>query len=110
MATRSATLGKWSNPGDEEDSVFTVPTGVTWLLKSVYASLGAGNSPWVTFRVDNGAGGFSTYILSQAGTRYIPIVWYGWLAMGPGSKLYVFSQTNGSSGWASGAKLLGVAP
>jgi hypothetical protein len=110
MATHSGILGRWALPADDEEPIFTVPADTTWIVKSIYASTNTGPSPWLYVRVDNGAGGFNTYILSVSTVRWVPAVWSGWLVLNAGCKLWAFSQNVGSSGWVSGARLLGTAP
>lgn len=111
MAVRSAELGRlvWSGAGSQ--TLFTVPSGETWILKDLRLAsahtaafnflvfVSDGTTPHLVMVVPIGVG--------PAATGVLP-----WLVLEPGYSLVIVptvTPTGGAIAYASGAMLAGVA-
>lgn len=89
--------------------LFTVPEGITVLVKSINVYSHASGQGSVLFHAFDPSGAHVVLVrltTSQSGSSY----WDGWVAMDPGSRLRAENTAgNLADLWVSGTKLIGTA-
>ena len=110
--TRSGVLGRMNSvSGANVYTLFTVPAGMTYIVKDVMIqNQTAGVLKVIVWLQD--AGDTVEGVIQELSMAARQVVhWQGWGAAGPGDKMTVFIDvaTPGANVWASGAKLPGVA-
>lgn len=111
MTVRSAELGSigWVAAGTQ--TIFTVPSGETWVVKDL--RMGSTHTAALTmwFFIVRGAGSYLAIVQALAiGPSAAGLT--PWIALEPGDQLVVIPSVTPTAGayvWASGAKLAGVA-
>lgn len=106
MAVRSANLAVGTAPTSTVATAATCPAGETWIIKDVrvYSATGTPRA-----YVGVARGSLQCSIVDESvpgpGSRGLEC----WVVLEPGDSIEVYSQTNTSSYWVSGAMLVGVA-
>lgn len=112
MPTRSARLAASHPAAATATTLFTVPNGYTYLIKSVFVYENAPggdtiivnmSSPGVPAQI---AGSLLAGSALASGGR---MEWEGWAALNPGDSLVVYASLGLADFWVNGAKLPGVA-
>jgi hypothetical protein len=96
--------------GSQAVTLFTVPDGYTYLVKSIYGQ-NVGSAGGATDVIANAAAGSGVTIALVASTAGQTYRWDGWLALDPGARL-TFNNWGpaATSYYVSGTKLPGAAP
>lgn len=110
MAVRSARLYAGPTPVvGAFSNVYTVPAGVTTLLKEIVCALTSSSATSAFLRIASGA--TEVNMLTVSGSFPLIVRMPCWTALEPGTTIGVWqSVTNGASWYVSGAELVGVAP
>jgi hypothetical protein len=109
MPTRSTALAVAIPVAGPLVTLFTVPAGFTYVVKSLMIYNG-GVGPDTLYAGFKDPAGTDVYVYTnQALASAGRLEWNGWMAMNPGAQFVVFSTTGNSHFWVSGAKLEGVA-
>jgi hypothetical protein len=90
-------------------SLFTVPAGQTYLVKSIMGNDPGPAGDTVSVWAQDVAGvavNFVEGLVLAVGARF---EWDGWVALNPGEQLFVYAVNGNTGFWISGTKLPGIA-
>lgn len=109
MPTRSTVLGALKPAAATNTTVFTVPAGMTYLVKSIFVAGAGGTADTVYVTANDPNGTIVWWYWNQPLPIAGRLEWEGWFALNPG-QFVVINSANGASGfWINGAKLIGTA-
>lgn len=83
------------------DTLYTVPSGITAVVRSIYMVPFGGGTPWTMFWEINST--FWSYFSAAASTD--PFEWEGRVVMNPGDELKLETGSGGWAGVVSGYEL-----
>lgn len=109
MPIRTAQFFSGVVAGAGNNTIFTVPAGVTWLLKNVRLTNNSNVGELTACLINPATGGFVDLIDGVTLGAQQSVEWAGFVVMLAGDRLRIFSANGTTSGWISGTKMPGVA-
>ena len=108
MSVRSAPLAKFFSTVSATVTLFTVPDGETWLVKSIIVNNTGVNPRSVQIALFPSGGAWGAQFVNEAMAGPSILQWDGWLALGPGDLLKAAINGDSVAVWVSGSALLGT--
>lgn len=107
VGVRNGVLARQLTTVDGFTLLGTVPSGLTWLLKTVHVLNASPVASDVFIQLNSASGGIVAYLVVWTIEADEPKTWEGWTALQPGDELFVHGPAQ-LHVWASGAELPGV--
>lgn len=109
MATRSSKLAVSIPIATISTTAYTVPAGMTVILKSVYMYNISATADTCNVSIQSAGGGTVQIVAQQSIPAPGAANWAGWVILGPGDIIAVKSTLGTTRFWLSGTVLVGVA-
>jgi len=104
-ATRSSRLWAETQVGKIQPALYTVPDGLTVILKTIYVSTAGTGPSSVSFFIYRPSPTAQVFIFSADLQPYAPASWSGWVVLEPADQVYLLLDTGTVNSWGSGASL-----
>lgn len=109
MSVASAVLAKFTTAAAGWTTIGTVGVGQTWIVKSASMFNASAAARDVRIYANDSPGSNIGVIFFQGINAGAVGYWNGWVVLGPGNNIQVYSDAAGVTFWISGSKLNGVA-